>query len=297
MWLRRNTPPADVPRSMKGYTIEREIARGAQGIVHRARDQDGNEVVLKECSLRDGKHERTVLDAISAANGGAARHVVRCIDGFQSGRHYFIVEEALRTTLDQAFRPGAISPFALMHLGVDTSKAIEEIARAGIVHCDLKPDNFAVSATAQRIVLIDFGTAVPVGSRTRGYTQHLAAPEVQQGRPCETSDVCGWGRLIEFELTGLVGITPRRALTDVVPWVGRRFAEIVSECCREDPGRRPVPVELAEAVRDALSQTRSCPGCGTVQFEDAPAAYPCCTTAITGSPGTRRAAYAGAVVA
>jgi serine/threonine-protein kinase len=152
--------------------------------------------------------------------------------------------------------------------------ALAAAHRAGVAHCDLKPDNIVVIGS--RVVLIDFGLFVPEVARTAprpaaGAAEFMAPETIERRvRP-------GEGPLVDLYALGviahelLVGRTPFAAATfeetlqrhltttapelhSVRPDVPRALSDLVGEILRRDPLERPTS---AEEVVWRLSAVRS----------------------------------------
>jgi serine/threonine protein kinase len=172
---------AAMPRdAVPGYTLEREISRGGQGVVYLAVQQStGLRVAVKV--MREGpfagpqdraRFERAarVLDALDHPN------VVTVIDrgATPGGSAYFVMAYVDGQTLDvwRAVRPAAAAgdgadagrlgddPAEVLRLFVRICDAVNAAHLRGIVHRDLKPSNILVTPDGEPHV-VDFGLAHP----------------------------------------------------------------------------------------------------------------------------------------
>ena len=259
--------------SGNGYSKGPELNRGAQGIVYAGRIPDGKPCVLKEYELEPAKHEYAMLCRVKERNTHLA-HVVYCFDGFQQDKLFVIAEERLWKPITDILRVERLAPRMLAHLAIGSTRALREMATAGLAHCEIKPDSFMLSEHTERCVLIDLGLAIPFGDKTRGYSDLIAAPEVIAGSPCPQSDCYSWARTWELLLTGMGDIGPTYRVTDVhgAQWVSQSFAELIRICTNSNPTQRMHPHELAQKVHDALS--RPVQRGGGMQFPDATTDYP-----------------------
>lgn len=226
------------------------------------------------------QREYEILKRIHQANGNFLRHVVRPIDGIPNDDTFVIVLELLgKPWADQLEedrqRGNRITPLALMNMAVETTAALAEVYKAGVAHCDVKPENFLVSNLNKRIVLIDFDLAVPFGATRINGSDHFAPPEIipEDGKATRTTDSFSWGRMWEFVLTGGMGIGPNHRITDHkdFKWVSQSFAELVRKCTEPNPGQRIPPDELDRSVRQAMNNVER--RYGGIQFKDALAPY------------------------
>jgi protein kinase-like protein len=153
------------------YEIERELGRGAMGVVYLARDpQLQRRVAVKTCALPDGIseelarqfHERFLREARSAA---ALSHpgivtVYDAGDDAPSGRPYIAMEyvpgQTLRQRLEKRER---LDPEWVFAFGAVLADALHQAHRAGIVHRDIKPANILIREGDGAVKLADFGVA------------------------------------------------------------------------------------------------------------------------------------------
>ena len=116
-------------------------------------------------------------------------HIVRLRDSFLHARHLCLVFEALQLNLYELLKQnnfrGLSTPLIRLFL-TQLLTALGALRRAGIIHCDLKPENvLLVSLASGALKLIDFGSACAEGRTVYSYIQSrfYRAPEVVLGVP------------------------------------------------------------------------------------------------------------------
>jgi tRNA A-37 threonylcarbamoyl transferase component Bud32 len=177
------------------YEVEREISRGAMGIVLRARHVDVLErvVAIKVMLQADLDQDPDALKRFQREGEVLAKldhpHIVRVYDAgrLSDGRPYLTMDFVEGTTLEHVARRGPM-PLA------EAARIVEVVARAvafmngrGVVHRDLKLGNILLDAKGVPRIA-DFGLAHVHGARTR-ITQDgdllgtplYMAPEVVRG--------------------------------------------------------------------------------------------------------------------
>ena len=83
------------------------------------------------------------------------------------------------------------------------------LAKAGIVHNDIKPDNFMVNENTGEPVLIDLGHASTSRARQVGYTPGYEAPkQCDQTEVDERTDVFGVGSMTVEAVEGFGNLNP-----------------------------------------------------------------------------------------
>lgn len=244
-----------------GYTIEKELGRGAFGVVYLARHQDDPEtaVALKVIRAR-GTIDRLMLEPALLARLDHP-NVVRVLDYFPhpDGGHLVIALEYvsggdLKAAIDETER---FSPAVVREVLVQLGGALAEAHAKGIVHRDLKPANVLLDRTGSgvRYVLTDFG----VGEEDRGLrvvktvagTYLFMAPEQLRGRPGPQSDL--WA----------LGVVAYRMLTGEYPFPGPSADELSRQIQLTTPRPpsevigEPIDADLERAVLKLLDRSET----------------------------------------
>ena len=190
---------------------------------------------------------------------------------------YIVMEYLDGENLGDLAERGPIDMGSVLAIGQQIASAVAALHAAGIVHCDIKPDNVFVLDERgpggwPRIKVIDYGvahdtTCPPTSDGTIAGTPPYMPPEQWRGRSTEKSDVYALGCLL-FELcTGDVpfhGTLPQLLVlhTEALPPrpSSRRsdlapvLDHLILRCLAKDPGMRPtmadIEVELSCLRRD-----------------------------------------------
>ncbi|AXG78534.1 serine/threonine-protein kinase [Streptomyces paludis] len=180
------------------YRIAGLIGRGGMGTVWRAEDLVlDREVALKRLHATPDRlsadeiatlHERSRREARSAARI-AHPHVVVVHDVVEDDGVPCLVMEYVRSvTLGSLLADGAAVPVReAVRIGLAMTGALRAAHTAGVVHRDVKPANVLLGDDG-RIVLTDFGIALPSGASTLTATGEMIgsvrymAPERVRGR-------------------------------------------------------------------------------------------------------------------
>lgn len=224
------------PNLVPGFTIvERLGAGGVSGVFRALRDADGLELALKITSLADLDPEFRPQERFEREAELLARLSHPALPRFHDwgvtleGYGWIALELVQGVPLSHfALRPA----WELIPILIPVAEALAAVARAGVVHRDVAPDNVLVAAEAGRFVpkLIDFGVAKDLlaSEAAAGLTQHgaflgkllYAPPEQLLGLPKGQTldfraDVYSFG-LMTWELfSGRPAITAE-SLPDVV---------------------------------------------------------------------------------
>jgi serine/threonine protein kinase len=212
-------PPAAEEKILAGtrYRIERELGRGATGVVYEATHLDlGRKVALKvlACELASGESRGRFVAEARAVARIEHEGLVRLHEfGFTSeGRPFYAMELVEGEPLDQRLATrGAFAWRDALKLAIEISHAAEAAHLAGVVHRDIKPQNLLLTA-AGGVKLLDFGVAKPESGLEPSLdadedalvvvgTPEYMAPEQARGAADVRSDVYALGAVLYELLT------------------------------------------------------------------------------------------------
>jgi eukaryotic-like serine/threonine-protein kinase len=251
------------------YTIEGEIGGGGMSRVFVATElRLGRKVVIK--TLPQSMPQTVSVDRfrqeIQLAAGLQNSHIVPVLttgaaDGFLYYVMPFVEGETLRARLS---RVGALPVDDAVAIWRDVLDALGAAHHAGIVHCDIKPENILLSG--RNALVADFGIARAIEASTQGSdsspgvmlgTPGYMAPEqmLEESSSDRRIDIYAAG-LVMYEMlageTPFSGMTvsgtiaakptvvpPRIVRPDVPSWL----QSLVKQCVEKNPVHRPPSVE------------------------------------------------------
>lgn len=199
------------------YQLEEQIGSGGMAVVYRSRDLMLERTVAikllrEDYSLDPSFRERFRQEAKSAANL-THPNIVTVHDFGLDANHLFIVMEFmpgtnLKTLLRQR---GRISVDETITLIIQACAGVGYAHRAGLVHCDIKPQNILITPD-QRLKVVDFGIARALASIHPEEKAEVVwgsplyfSPEQAAGEPpSPASDVYSIGVVMYEMLTGLL---------------------------------------------------------------------------------------------
>lgn len=241
--------------SIDGYRIVRMIGEGRAAAVYLADDQRrGGKVALKVLKRPRGDAEAIRQGfAAECAILSSIRHeqVVRAFEHRTEGDPRYLAMEYLGGgNLRERMRRG-VAPQQAVELLRQAAAGLVQAHRRGVVHRDVKPENFLMRSPGE-LVLIDFGVAarrgdaassVPLG-RLVG-TACYAAPEQAQGEPPgAAADVYSLG-IVFYEL-----LRGRR------PFAGTTVLEALSQHLVAPVPRLPPTLARYQVLMDRMLDKR-----------------------------------------
>ena len=255
------------PNLVGGYTILERLGKGGLSGVFRAlRDVDGLEVALKITSLGDLDPEFRPQERFEREAELLARLSHPALPKFHDwgvtldGYGWLSLELVRGVPLSQfQLRPA----WELIPILIPVAEALAAVARGGIVHRDVAPDNVLVALEAGRFApkLIDFGVAKDLfaSAAAGGLTQHgaflgklsYAPPEqllgLPQGQTLDfRADVYSFGLTVWELLTGRPAV-PTTTLPEIVKaHLSRAWPRLEIPEARGGPA--PKLVELVERM-------------------------------------------------
>lgn len=271
------------------YHIERELGRGAYGVVFRARQEGIGRYVALKTLLPKAFLENDIVERFEreAKFVGRLNHP-NVVGVHDYGRHenllYMAVEYVEGPTLEDIIADEApLEPERVRRLAYQMIDALEHARERGIVHRDLKPANIVVlqqpgaDGEPEVVKVLDFGIAklIHLEAEEEDYntltqagtvlgTPHYMSPETIMGDTIDhRADVYSLGVIIYELLTGERPFGAKNSpgvmvkhLRDKPPELPEHlehscWGEVVRGCMRKRPEKR---LQSAGEVRDILER-------------------------------------------
>jgi len=283
----RGLPLGSLPRTERkrhgarfgDYELVAPLATGGMGGVYLASHiTTGEQVALKVLDPLFANHaevvarlysERTI--SVKATHPGLVhiRDAARTSDGVP----YLVMEYLRGKTVASIVDHAQMDVLTIIGLGAQIAAALAALHEAGIIHCDVKPENLFVLddrmwGTLPQVKVIDFGVSRAVDEPTGedasiAGTPAYMAPEQWRGKPTLASDVYSLGCVLYELLTGdtpFDGSLPQLMLAHMEQrparptWLRRgvpvELERLVLRCLAKDAAMRPTMRELADALGD-----------------------------------------------
>ncbi|MHA6760749.1 serine/threonine-protein kinase [Streptacidiphilus sp. PAMC 29251] len=261
------------PRQIGAYRLLGRLGAGGMGRVYLGRTAGGRTVAVKVVRSEladDGDFRARFRQEVAAARRVGKVWTAAVLDADTEGEQPWVATGYVPGPgLDAAVREFGVLPApSVRMLGVALADALAGVHATGLVHRDLKPSNVLITLDGPR--LIDFGIARALDAATAltrsGYvvgSPGYMSPEQGAGEPAgPESDVFSLGGVLAFAATGVgpfgdsasapvllyrVMHEPPR-LDGMAAMADGPLRQIVERCLAKEPGDRPTPRELREAL-------------------------------------------------
>ena len=268
------------------FLIEREIGRGAVGIVYRAHDEvTGQPVALKVIAIsgvdagEEARFRREGRMLAGLVHPGIVRLVA--FGQLDEGQPYVAMEWLEGEDIAQRQRRAPLSLLRCLEVGAQVADALAAAHAAGIVHRDVKPSNVILVGSGPnappgpvRATLVDFGVASAGDAKlTRtgaiiGTPAYMAPEQARGDEGVDArADLYALGATLFEMISGRpphVGptpiailarlvTTPPPRLSDVLPQISPALDDLMAELLATSPEERPASAAIAADRLRALA--------------------------------------------
>ncbi len=238
------------------YRLEREIGRGAMGVVYLGRDTAINrEVAIKAIPLASEFSEAELAEARmrffrEAETAGRLNHpcIVTIYDvGEQHGLAYIAMEYLKGRHLSAYTSPNTLlEPRKVLDLIGRTAAALGVAHKRDVVHRDIKPANLMYEASSDTLKITDFGIARITGAGSTRSGIVLGTPSFMSPEQLEGQTVTGHSDLFSL------GVSLFQLLTGQLPFQADSMTGLMKQIAEEPhPPLRAFRPDLPACV-DAL---------------------------------------------
>lgn len=266
------------------YNIERELGRGAMGVVYLAHDPHiGRKVAIKTLNYEHvDPAELAVVKARffrEAEAAGRLQHpnIVTVYDvGEEHDLAFIAMDYIAGQPLSQFIRPqNVLSPQRVYRIVADVATALSYAHSKQVIHRDIKPGNILYHRDSGKVTVTDFGIA-RIGSQTRTQTGEIVgsptymSPEQVRGQKVgAASDIFSLGVTFFQLLSGklpfasdtMAGLSyqiihgPHKNIRDLSSHLPASAARIINKALQKEAKNRFVDAQdMARALNNALQK-------------------------------------------
>jgi serine/threonine-protein kinase len=255
-----------VQKPMLGrYQIEKEIGRGAMGMVYLGQDPKiGRTVAIKTMALAQ-EFDPEELEEIKqrflreAETAGRLNHqnIVTIFDvGEEQELAYIAMDYLKGQDLSHHKQVDNLLPIdVVLNIGIEVASALDFAHAHNVVHRDIKPANIVYDQASGSVKVTDFGVAcLTNSSRTKTGTM-LGSPSYMSPEQVDGKKVDGGSDLFSL------GTTLYQLSTGQLPFVADTLASLTHKICHEKQMdahkvRDEVPACLSRIINKALRKPR-----------------------------------------
>jgi len=255
---------AQVEKPMLGrYQLEKELGKGAMGVVYLGRDPKINRVVAIKTMALAQEFDADELAEVKqrffreAETAGRLNHpnIVTMYDAGEEHDLAYIAMEFLQGgDLVPQTKPGALLPLpSVLSIMARVADALDYAHRNNVVHRDIKPANIMYEPASDQVKVTDFGIArITDSSQTRTGmvlgTPSYMSPEQLAGKKID-------GRSDLFSL----GVTLYQMCCGQLPFTGESLAQLMFRIANEAPAdiaalNPQLPATVVAVIERALQK-------------------------------------------
>ncbi len=254
------------PPVFEGYEVVRRLGSGAGSTIFSVRDTNTGELrALKHVIRQEGQDKRMIeqveneFDMSNRIDHPYVRktyEIKRIKRLLQVREIIMLMEFCPGISLEQSPSHSLLDLLLIFRMVADALNGMHE---AGIIHCDIKPNNIILAENGS-IRVIDLGQSCPVGTikpRIQGTPDYISPEQVKRKPVTRQTDIFNLGATIYWALTGkhIPTLIPKKMdkveilsesrhtpppapheLKSIIP-VG--VSNLVMECVKKSPRERP----------------------------------------------------------
>ena len=190
---------SEIPKQLGAYRIVKILGAGGMGVVYEAEDPTlqrsvALKVMKQEHALSSQARERFLREARAAA-ALQHDHILPIYHVGDEGGVVFLVMPLLQgeTLEDRLRRTPTLSTEQILRIGREIAEGLAAAHGRGLIHRDIKPANLWLEAGRDRVKIMDFGLARPIGE----VDGHLTQSGMILGTPAYVAPEQGRGEEVD----------------------------------------------------------------------------------------------------
>lgn len=241
-------------RQIGQFRIERELGRGAMGVVYLAQDTKlGRTVAIKSLSSEVTENptvrmrfsrEARILASLNHAGIAAIYEELEHGEGLG----YLVLEYVPGRTLAERIAEGKLELTETLSIALQIAEAMAAAHECDVIHRDLKPGNIKITSD-DKVKVLDFGIAKPVKTEVSGESSTVTQPGGCIGTPAYMSPEQARGKPIDKRCDiWAFGCILYEMLTGIVPFEGETISDTMANVLQKEPDWQVLPQNIQTCI-------------------------------------------------
>ncbi|NQT02437.1 MAG: serine/threonine-protein kinase [Planctomycetes bacterium] len=229
------------------FRIERELGRGAVGVVYLAHDTKLDrpvaikslpaEVMSNSKVQKRWQREARVLASLNHPNIAAIYEELEEVEGVS----YLVLEYVPGKTLAELIAKSELRLEEVLAIALQIAEALAAAHEHGVIHRDLKPGNIKITPEG-KVKVLDFGLAKSVGDEFLGRQTTVTEPGRVLGTPAYMSPEQARGKQIDKRSDiWSFSCVLFEMLTGEVPFEGESVSDMLANILHKEPDWKELP--------------------------------------------------------
>ncbi len=229
------------------FRIERELGRGAVGIVYLAHDTKLDrsvaikslpaEVMANPKARSRFAREARLLASVNHPNIATIHEVIEDAEGVG----YLVLEYVPGQTLAERIAGARLKPDEALSIALQIAEAVAAAHEHDVIHRDLKPGNIKITPEG-KVKVLDFGLAKAVGGEAANQQSTITEPGRIIGTPAYMSPEQARGQATEKRSDiWSFGCVLYEMLTGRIPFRGETISDTLANILQTDPDWQMLP--------------------------------------------------------
>jgi len=229
------------------FRIERELGRGAVGVVYLAHDTKLDrsvaikslpaEVMANPKARSRFSREARLLASVNHPNIATIHEVLEEVEGVC----YLVLEYVPGQTLAERIAGAKLKPDEALSIALQIAEAIAAAHEHDVIHRDLKPGNIKITPEG-KVKVLDFGLAKSLGSEVADQHSTITEPGRVIGTPAYMSPEQARGQVTDKRSDiWSFGCVLYEMLTGQIPFKGETISDTLANILHKEPDWKKLP--------------------------------------------------------
>jgi Tol biopolymer transport system component len=240
------------------FRIERELGRGAVGVVYLAHDTKLDrpvaikslpaEVMANPKARSRFSREAKLLASVNHPNIATIHEVIE----EKEGLGYLILEYVPGETLAQRIAKSKLKTKDALNIALQIAEAVAAAHEHGVIHRDLKPGNIKITPEG-KVKVLDFGLAKVVGGEASDQHSTITEPGRVIGTPAYMSPEQARGQATDKRSDiWSFGCVLYEMLTTTIPFKGETVSDTLANILQTEPDWQALPQATPANIHSLL---------------------------------------------